>query len=63
MDVVQNIAPYILPGALVTIEISVGAWLVSAILGMILAVARDTGKPLITLPVTVSVEIVRAIRS
>ncbi len=61
MDVVQNILPYILPGALVTIEISVGAWLVSAILGLILAVARDTGKPLITFPVAISVEIIRAV--
>ena len=61
MDVIQGILPYVLPGALVTIEISVGAWLVSASLGLVLALARDTRKPLLTLPVTASIEIFRAI--
>ncbi len=60
MDV-QGLLPYILPGALVTIEITVGAWLVSATLGLLIALIRDTGKPLLTIPVSVSVEIVRAV--
>ena len=61
MDLIQSIAPYILPGAVVTIEISVGAWLVSATLGLILAVLRDTRQPLLTVPTSVSVEVIRAI--
>jgi len=61
MNVIGDILPYILPGAIVTIEITVGAWLVSAGLGLVLALARDTRKPLITLPVSASIEIVRAI--
>jgi His/Glu/Gln/Arg/opine family amino acid ABC transporter permease subunit len=61
MDLIKSIAPYILPGALVTIEISVGAWLVSATLGLILAVMRDTRQPLLTIPTSASVEVVRAI--
>lgn len=61
MDTIQSIAPYILPGAVVTIEISLGAWLVSATLGLILAVLRDTRQPLLTIPTSVSVEVVRAI--
>jgi His/Glu/Gln/Arg/opine family amino acid ABC transporter permease subunit len=61
MDTIQSIAPYILPGALVTIEISVGAWLVSAILGLALALMRDTRRPLLTIPVSLSVEVIRAV--
>jgi len=61
MDAVQSILPYILPGVLVTLEISVGAWVVSAALGLVLAVMRDTRKPLITLPASISVEVVRAV--
>src|SRR6266545_2585996 len=61
MDQLQAIVPYLLPGAVVTLEISVGAWVVSAGLGLILAVLRDTGQPSITIPATASVEIVRAI--
>jgi len=61
MDLIQSISPYILPGALVTIEISVGAWLISATLGLILAVLRDTRQPLLTIPTSVSVEVIRAI--
>ena len=61
MDTIQSIAPYILPGALVTIEISVGAWLVSATLGLALALMRDTRRPLLTIPVSLSVEVIRAV--
>ena len=61
MDTIQSIAPYILPGALVTIEISVGAWLVSAVLGLALALMRDTRRPLLTVPVSLSVEVIRAV--
>lgn len=61
MDTIRSIAPYILPGALVTIEITVGAWLVSAILGLALALMRDTRRPLLTIPVSLSVEVVRAV--
>jgi His/Glu/Gln/Arg/opine family amino acid ABC transporter permease subunit len=61
MDTIQGIAPYILPGALVTIEISVGAWLVSATLGLALALMRDTRRPLLTIPVSLSVEVIRAV--
>ena len=61
MDLIQSIAPYILPGAVVTIEIAVGAWLVSATLGLVLAVMRDTRQPLLTVPVSLSVEVLRAI--
>jgi His/Glu/Gln/Arg/opine family amino acid ABC transporter permease subunit len=61
MDTLQGIAPYILPGALVTIEISVGAWLVSATLGLALALMRDTRRPLLTIPVSLSVEVIRAV--
>jgi polar amino acid transport system permease protein len=61
MDTIQSIAPYIIPGALVTIEISVGAWLVSAVLGLALALMRDTRRPLLTIPVSLSVEVIRAV--
>jgi polar amino acid transport system permease protein len=61
MDTIQSIAPYIIPGALVTIEISVGAWLVSAVLGLALALIRDTRRPLLTIPVSLSVEVIRAV--
>src|SRR6266566_7588047 len=61
MDDIQSIEPYILPGVLVTLEISIGAWVVSAALGLVIAVIRDTRKPLITLPASISVEIVRAV--
>ena len=61
MSVIHGLLPYILPGALVTIKITVGAWLVSAFLGLILAVARDTRAPAITIPVTAVIEVVRAI--
>jgi His/Glu/Gln/Arg/opine family amino acid ABC transporter permease subunit len=61
VDAFQGIVPYLLPGAVVTLEISIGAWAVSATLGLILALLRDTGKPLITLPATASVEVIRAI--
>jgi His/Glu/Gln/Arg/opine family amino acid ABC transporter permease subunit len=61
MDTIQSIAPYILPGALVTIEISIGAWLVSATLGLALALMRDTRRPLLTIPVSLSVEVIRAV--
>ena len=61
MDTIQSLAPYILPGALVTIEITVGAWLVSATLGLALALMRDTRRPLLTIPVSVSVEVIRAV--
>ncbi len=44
-----------------TIEITVGAWLVSAILGLVLAVARDTHKLVLTVPVTGAIEVIRAI--
>lgn len=61
MDVIQAILPYILPGIVVTLEISVGAWLLSAVLGLVLALMRDTKQPLITMPASISVEVVRAI--
>lgn len=61
MSTLQSVLPYILPGIAVTLEISLGAWLVSASLGLLLAVARDTRQPLITMPATISVEVVRAV--
>lgn len=61
MDVINGLLPYILPGALVTIEITVGAWFVSAGLGLLLAVLRDSRKPLLTLPISASIEIIRAV--
>jgi His/Glu/Gln/Arg/opine family amino acid ABC transporter permease subunit len=61
VSVIHNLLPYILPGALVTIEITVGAWLVSAILGLVIAVARDTHKLVLTVPVTGAIEVIRAI--
>jgi His/Glu/Gln/Arg/opine family amino acid ABC transporter permease subunit len=61
MDVIQGVMPYILPGIVVTLEISLGAWVVSAVLGLLLAVIRDQRQPLIRLPATISVEIVRAV--
>lgn len=61
MDVIQGVMPYIIPGIVVTLEISFGAWVVSAVLGLILAVIRDTRKSLISFPATISVEVVRAI--
>jgi His/Glu/Gln/Arg/opine family amino acid ABC transporter permease subunit len=61
VSVIHGLLPYILPGALVTIEITIGAWLVSALLGLVLAVARDTRKPLITIPVAAVIEVIRAI--
>ncbi len=61
METFQSIVPYLLPGAILTVEISIGAWLVSATVGLILALLRDAGQPLITLPATASVEVVRAI--
>jgi His/Glu/Gln/Arg/opine family amino acid ABC transporter permease subunit len=61
MDLIQGILPYILPGVIVTLEISVGAWIVSATLGLVLALLRDARQPLITLPATISVEVVRAV--
>ena len=61
MNVIQDIMPYLLPGALVTIEISVGAWVVSAVLGLILALARDSRTPLLSLPTVGSTEIIRAV--
>jgi His/Glu/Gln/Arg/opine family amino acid ABC transporter permease subunit len=61
VDTFQSIVPYLLPGALVTVEISIGAWVVSATVGLILALLRDAGQPLLTLPATASVEVVRAI--
>ncbi len=61
MNVIGDILPYILPGAVVTIEISVGAWIVSAVLGLILALARDAGTPLLSLPTIGSVEVIRAL--
>ena len=61
MNVIQDIMPYLLPGALVTIEISVGAWVVSAVLGLILALARDSRTPLLSLPTVGSIEIIRAV--
>ena len=61
MEQFQSMLPYLLPGAVVTMEISIGAWIVSSGLGLILAVLRDTSQPLITFPATASVEVVRAV--
>jgi His/Glu/Gln/Arg/opine family amino acid ABC transporter permease subunit len=61
VSVIHGLVPYILPGALVTIEITLGAWLVSALLGLLLAVARDTRKPVITIPITAVIEVFRAV--
>lgn len=61
MDVIQGILPYILPGITVTLEISVGAWVVSAVLGLALALLRDAKQPLVTFPASVSIDVVRAV--
>jgi len=61
VDEFQGVLPYLLPGILVTLEISVGAWVVSAALGLVLAVIRDTRQPLISLPASISVDVVRAV--
>src|SRR5713101_9285388 len=61
MNTIGDMVPYILPGALVTIEISVGAWVVSAVLGLVLALARDSRTPLLSLPTVGSIEVIRAV--
>jgi His/Glu/Gln/Arg/opine family amino acid ABC transporter permease subunit len=60
-DLLTGLLPYILPGALVTLEISIGAWFVSAGLGLVLALIRDVRQPLLQLPAIVSIEVVRAL--
>ncbi|HYM51053.1 MAG TPA: amino acid ABC transporter permease [Candidatus Limnocylindrales bacterium] len=51
----------LLTGAMVTVQIAVGAWAVSALLGMLFAVARDRGMRAAVIPISVLVTVLRSI--
>jgi polar amino acid transport system permease protein len=59
--VTQNIFDYVLPGALVTLEIAAGGWLVSAVVGFVLALVTDTGLRVLQVPTATFVVVARSI--
>jgi His/Glu/Gln/Arg/opine family amino acid ABC transporter permease subunit len=61
MDLIRGVITAVLPGAIVTLEITVGAWSISVLLGLLLAVVRQSGGPLIGWPLTASVFLVRSV--
>src|ERR1700680_541896 len=61
MASVSGILSDVLPGAAITLQIAAGAWIVSAVVGLVLALAADSGRRFLTFPVAASVSIVRSL--
>jgi len=51
----------LLQGGLVTLQIAIGAWLVSVILGLVIALARDKGGLFVAVPITLLVTFLRSV--
>jgi len=51
----------VLPGAIVTAQITLGAWIISVVLGLVVALVRNGGGPLLAFPVTGSVVLIRSL--
>lgn len=61
MDLARDIAANLLPAGIVTVEITIGAWLVSALLGLVLALLRQGGGPMVRLPLGTAVIVLRSL--
>lgn len=61
MDLILSALAAVLPGAVVTLQISVCAWLISVVVGLLISVLRDTDRRIITLPLGAIVMILRSL--
>lgn len=61
MDLARDIATTILPAGIVTMQITIGAWIVSAVGGLLLALLRQAGGPIVRLPLTGFIAIFRSL--
>jgi polar amino acid transport system permease protein len=61
VNLIRGVITDVLPGAVVTLEITFGAWSISVLLGLLLALVRQGGGPLLGWPVTASVILVRSV--
>ena len=61
MATLGPILEVLLPAAVVSLQVAGGAWVVSAAVGMVLALAVDTGRLAVVLPVSASVTVVRSL--
>lgn len=57
----QTIFSGLLIASQVTVEVTVGAWIFSAIVGLMFALLRDLGVPVVTLPLSMSVTLLRSV--
>ena len=51
----------LLQGGLVTLQIAIGAWVVSVVLELVIALSRDKGGPFVGVPITVLVAFLRSV--